>query len=419
MNRAAPTSGQVRGHREEGNPRWVGLLLLFTLAGFVEAGFWNQMNVFTPLYLPQLGVSEPEEVKTWTGALAAISSLVGLPFLPFWGALADRYARQPVIVRSFVAHLLAGLLALVAGNVWVFLLARSVMSFSLGNSGLMMTTLSERVPQGRTGLAFSIMSGASPLGAFIGPLAGGPVVDAWGFPTLIAINVAVMAVIVLAMTFGYRDDYRGTARGSLVGMALGSIGVIWSSPRLRALFPALFMLFAGWMLAFTYITLVVAEIYKGDPRELGTATGWVVGVGGLVTLVVSPLVGLLADRFGHWRVLFIGAVLTVFLWPLPIFTRDMVPFTALWAAINGVSSGVFAISFSVLSASAAPEIRGRVMAFAFLPVNVGLLIGAVLGSFVTQASTFAVFPVAAVLTALGVLMLAFAARQGTESTPEG
>jgi DHA1 family multidrug resistance protein-like MFS transporter len=383
----------------------------------VEAGFWNQMNVFTPLYLPQLGVTAPEDIRAWTGASAAITSLIGLPFLPLWGALADRYARQPVIVRSFVAHLLAGVVALLAGNIWLFLAGRAIQSFALGNSGLMLTTLAERTPQHRVGFAFAVMSGGSPLGAFLGPLLGGPVVDAWGFPALLAIDSVIMLLIILAMTFGYRDSFVGTNRGSLLGMAGDSLAIIWRSPRLRALFPALFMLFAGWMLAFSFITLAVAEVYKGPKEYLGTATGIVVGVGGLVTMVLSPLLGWLADRVGHWRTLFVGSGVLVLLWPLPLLTRDIVPFAILWAAINGLGSAVFAISFSVLSASAPQEVRGRVMSFAYLPVNVGAIVGASVGSVITQVGVFTIFPVAAVLTALGVVSLVYAARK--EIAPGG
>src|SRR5258706_13529439 len=101
---------------------WVWLLALFTLAGFIEAFFWGQMSAFTPLYLPHLGVP-PGQVAAWTGIIAAVAGAAGIPFLPFWGALADRYSRQPIIVRSFVVHVVAGLLAVLAGNVWVFLLA--------------------------------------------------------------------------------------------------------------------------------------------------------------------------------------------------------------------------------------------------------------------------------------------------------
>ncbi len=210
---------------------WVWLLVLFTLASFVEGAFYSQLNAFTPLYLPDLGVPR-DQVATWTGAVVAITSALGLPLLPFWGALADRYARQPIIVRSFVAHFLAGLGMVVSGSIWVFLLARSITSFALGNSGLMMTTLSERSPKLRRGLAFSIMNSGAPVGVFVGPLIGGALFDAFGFRTLVAINVAIMGLVILGMTFGYRDHFVGTDRGPLLTMAaeLGADCVSHAAP---------------------------------------------------------------------------------------------------------------------------------------------------------------------------------------------
>jgi len=385
---------------------WLWLLALFTAAGFVEAGFYGQIVAFTPLHLPRLGVPQAS-VAEWTGLITALSSAIGLPFLPLWGALADRYARQPLIVRSFIVHLVAAVIMLLAGNVWAFLIGRAVTSFALGNSGLMMTTLSESCPPRRLALAFSIMNGAPPLGVFVGPLLGGAVVDTWGFPALLGIDSLLMLIVIFALIFGYRDHFRGTAREPILGMAVDSVRIIWRSLRLRALFPALFLLFAGWMLAFTYVPLVITELYRGDSPA--TAVGIVLAAGGLVTLFLSPALGSLADRFGHWRVLIAASILTVLLWPLPALTSDLVSFAAAWAVLNGVASGVFAISFTVLSASAASEVRGRVMSFAYLPVNVGLLVGPAIGSLVTRASLFAIFPVAALITALGVAGLFMAA----------
>ena len=150
--------------------------------------------------------------------------MAGLPFLPFWGALADRYSRQPLIVRSFVAHLLALLLALLAGNVWVFVAGRALMSLALGNTGLMMATLGERVPRGRLGLAFAVLNSAPPLGAFVGPLVGGPLVDAWGFRALLACDVALMLAVILLLTFAYRDTFVAPARRPLLRMVASRCG---------------------------------------------------------------------------------------------------------------------------------------------------------------------------------------------------
>jgi hypothetical protein len=64
---------------------WRYLLTPYTVACMIEAMFLGQMGAFTPLYLPQLGIA-PQDVAGWTGAIVSISSLVGLPFLPFWAS---------------------------------------------------------------------------------------------------------------------------------------------------------------------------------------------------------------------------------------------------------------------------------------------------------------------------------------------
>jgi DHA1 family multidrug resistance protein-like MFS transporter len=389
-------------------PSWKLLLTLFTVAGFVEAVFWGHVGAFMPLHLPHLGVPQ-QEISRWTGLSVALTSAVGIPFLPLWGALADRYTRQPIIVRSFAAHLLAAILMMLAGNLWIFLVGRAVMSFSLGNTGLMMTTLSERAPLRRVAFAFSILNAAAPVGVFLGPLLGGPVVDAWGFRRLLMLDVIVLAGVIAALTLGYRDPFSPSERRSVVHMAWESIRIIGRSKRLVTLFLTLFVLFAGWLLAFTYVPLAIAALYRG--RELGTAVGAVLGAGGLTTLVMSPPVGALADRVGYWRVLIGGTVVTILLWPLPALAPDLLTFGVAWALVNGVTSSVFAVSFSALSSSAPNEMRGRVMSFAYLPINAGLILGPAIGSLVTRSSVFAVFPLAAVLTAIGLGGLLVAARQ--------
>jgi len=387
--------------------RWEWLLALFTLASFVETMFWGQMSAFTPLYLHRLGVAAAQ-VAAWTGLISAVAGAAGIPFLPFWGALADRYARQPIIVRSYVAHIVAGLIAIAAGNVWMFLLARAVMTLSLGNSGLMMTTLSEHAPQKRVGMAFAIMNSAGPIGAFVGPLVGGPIVDQLGFRVLLAINVALLLVVILSLSFGYRDSFRGQNRGPLLQMAADSVRLIWRTPRLRALFAALFVLFAGWIMAITFVPVAITALYTGN--QPGSAVGLILGAGGVIAFVLSPLLGGLADRFGIWRVLLIGSIVAVLLWPLPALSKDLTTLSVLYALVNGVTSGVFAISFTALSASASSEMRGRVMSFAYLPVNLGSMVGPAIGAIVTRSTIFAVFPAAAAMMALGVVMLWVASR---------
>jgi len=414
MTRWEAINGETSSLRHDPSPPWKGLLALFTVASFIETMFWGQVIGFTPLYLAQLGVA-PNDIAWWTGSAAVVSMALGLPFLPIWGALADRYARQPVIVRSFAAYLIAGVLTFLAQNVWIFILGRAVMGFSFGNSGLMMTTLSERVPRQHLALAFSIMNAGGPIGAFIGPIVGGSIVDAEGvgFSGLVLVNGVLLLAVIVALSVGYRDSFVPTDTRPLLHMAVDAVRVVRASPMLP-LFPALFLLFTGWMLANTFAPIAITSLYRGPDRA--TAVGLVLGGGGLATLIIAPTMGAMADRLGHWRVLIVGAVLETILWPLPAFAPTFYAFGIAWAVVSGVASAVFAVSFSVLSSSARPEIRGRVMSFAYVPINVGFMAGAALGTLVTAADVFTIFPVTAAVTALGAGALVFASRR-LRSTP--
>ena len=263
--------------------------------------------------------------------------------------------------------------------------------------------------------AFSVMNTAPPVGAFLGPLLGGPIVDHWGVPALLAIDVGLMAIVIAALWVGYHDDFHGTDRGPLLHMAAESVQIITRSPRLRALFPALFLLFAGWMLAYAYLPVATTALYSGD--NPGTAIGAVMGAGGLLSVVLGPAVGALADRQGHWRTLFWGAAVATLLWPLPALAPNLIVFGAVWAVVNSIVSAVFSLSFTVLSNSTTPEVRGRVMSFSYLPVNIGGMVGPAIGSVITRTSVFTIFPAAAVLTLAGIGLLAIAARQAVAPAP--
>jgi DHA1 family multidrug resistance protein-like MFS transporter len=385
------------------------MLTLFTIASFVEVVAYGQLAAFTPLHLANIGVP-PEDVPAAVGLITAGVNVIGLLFLPFWGVLADRYGRKPLIIRSFVATGAGLAVAAVARNVWLFTLGRGLNSLNLGNSGLMMTTLHESAPVARLGFAFGVVNGAGPLGAFIGPLVGGPLVDRYGLNVVLAIDAVLLAGVILGMTFGYRDAFvPSKERPPIMRAAFDGLRVIWSSPRLRALFPALLIIFAGWMLTFIYVPLVVREIHGDD--GLATAVGVALGASGLVTLLASPAIGAIADRFGHWRVLYIAATVQAALWLLPWAVRDYWPFVFVFAIVSGVGSGVFSLSFNVLASSATDAARARVMTFAYLPLNLGFIVGPGLGAIIVSRDIFAIFPTAMVLELAGVLLLAYAARR--------
>ena len=96
---------------------------------------------------------------------------------------------------------------------------------------------------------------------------------------------------------------------------------------------------------------------------------------------------------------------------MPFFTRELLPFTVVWTIVNGLAAALFSVSFTMLSASATDATRGRVMTFAYLPANLGFVVGPAIGSLVASVDVFLVFPAAALLTVFGLFAVVYAWRQ--------
>jgi MFS family permease len=110
-------------------------------------------------------------------------------------------------------------------------------------------------------------------------------------------------------------------------------------------------------------------------------------------------------------VLYIAAVLDGILWLVPWLARDYWPFVIAFALVSGIGSGVFSLSFNVLASSATDAARARVMTFAYLPLNLGFIVGPGLGAFIVSKDVFGIFPAATVFGLAGVLLLVYAARK--------
>ncbi len=214
---------------------WTLLAVLFALANFLEVAVVAHFVLFTPTFLTTIGFTAAE-VNTWTGPIASAAFLSGIWFVPFWGVLADRYGRKPLILRSYYIEVVAMALAALSTNVWLYLFARSLTGFALGNTGLMYASLTEAAPRNRVALALGLVNGSGPVGSLIGALAGGYIVSWYGVHLLFAIDAVVAGVIVLVLTLFYRETFHPKPTPAISVMLQNAIGAIIHSPIAASIF---------------------------------------------------------------------------------------------------------------------------------------------------------------------------------------
>lgn len=120
------------------------------------------LTPFLPLYLVELGITDPARLSMWSGAINSINFLIVAAASPLWGALADRVGRRAMVLRSSMAICLFTALMGLSTEAWHLFALRAL--------------IGRLVPAARRGRACEITASAT----FLGPFSGGAVAAAFG-----------------------------------------------------------------------------------------------------------------------------------------------------------------------------------------------------------------------------------------------
>lgn len=171
--------------------------LLATLSLGVFAGALD-LSVLSPA-LPALG----HQFDVATNDLAWIFTLyllVTVLSIAIASTLADRYGRRPVYLACIGLFALGSIIAILAPNYGIFLVARAIQALGAGGIFPVATaTIGDVVPQERRGAALGMVAGMWGLAAVIGPAFGGLVTHYISWRWIFVANIPLaIAVFVMA-----------------------------------------------------------------------------------------------------------------------------------------------------------------------------------------------------------------------------
>ena len=231
--------------------------------------------------LPDLAAS----LGAGTSELEWIVSSYNLAFLAVLlpgGAVGDRLGHRSTLVTGALVFGAGALVGATSGSVGWLMTARVLMGVGASVFTPMSLALIPRMfPAAQRGLATGVWTAAGALGAPLGPLVGGMMIDAHGWRSMFTLDAVAAAVVLVCclvlVPAGARSDHDGRALpwAQVLTSALGFSLITWG----------LFNAVDSWTRMSTWVPIVagvgVLAVYAGlDLHRLDTLTDlWLLGVG--------------------------------------------------------------------------------------------------------------------------------------------
>ena len=133
-------------------PRYQILILCYAsivepVAFFIIFPYINEM-------VERVGHQLPENVGFWTGTIESLFSLVQMLLIIFYGRIADRFGRKPVLVFSLAGIAAASALFGMSAKLWQMVVFRCLAGLFAGSSVTIRTMLSENCTKATQAKAF-------------------------------------------------------------------------------------------------------------------------------------------------------------------------------------------------------------------------------------------------------------------------
>lgn len=361
---------------------WKRNLIVLWIGVFFCSTAYSISIPFLSIFLSdELGVTSHLEI--WSGVSFGITFLASALISPFWGSLADKYGRKPMLIRSGFSLAALYLINYFVHDPYVFLIVRVLQGLLAGFVPAAIAMVATNTPEHKTGYALSIMSTAGATGSIIGPLIGGVVSFYTSNRVAFLFSAGIVLVSALIATFFAKEqNFDRSAPRSHVADDI-------REARSNRAFITLLML-AGLSTFSVMILEPLIPIYLLDmgisKNSASLSSGIVFSAVGIATVLMAPQWGRIGSRKGFGMILFIGLIGGGIGNILQFFVSGYVEFAILRFAYGLFYAGVLPSVNAMIVQVIEPGFRGRAFglnqAASQLATMAGPIIGGLLGAFI-------------------------------------
>jgi EmrB/QacA subfamily drug resistance transporter len=424
-------------HSDEGRRSNGTLLVLYlSLGGLAFAVLQSLVAPALSTIGRELNASTADTSWVLTAYLLSASVLT-----PILGRLGDMVGKRRVLIGVLAALGVGALLAAVAPNLAVLIVARALQGAAGAILPLSIGIVRDELPRERVGVTVGLLSAIFGVGAGVGIVAAGPIVEHLSWHWLFWLPLALVVIALLGTIFGMKESpVRTPGRLDVLGATILSVSLValllaiskgqaWGWGEAKTLGLLAFGVVA--LVAFVVVELRVHEplvdmrlmklrgVWPTDlvalilgfamfgtfllvptllqlPAATGYGFGKSVSQSGLFLLptvvmmvVFGPLAGLLDRRFGPKIPMFLGAASVVAAFTLPAIAHDAIWQILLSGALTGAGIGLAFAAMSNALIEAVPAAQtGEATSVNTIARTIGSSIGtAVVAAVISSRST--------------------------------
>lgn len=293
--------------------RWKKNLVILCFGQFLVMASMSSVIPFLPLYLQELGMDDPDQVKKWAGLIFGANFLTAFIVSPIWGKIADRHGRKMMLIRSGIGMaIIVTLMGFATSHIHLLIL-RLLNGTISGFIPAAISLMATNTPREKVGTALGILQSGGVAGAIFGPLLGGLMADFLGFRAIFSyIGISIFTATVIVILF-VKERFEKQESKQKTSFSQDFKLIIAIKPILPLFFVAMLVQLAIMGIQ-PLIPLYVQELAPTS-QYLAFFAGLTAASLGSANMLFSPLLGKLGDKYGsHLILLFsiLGAALFAF-----------------------------------------------------------------------------------------------------------
>lgn len=385
-------------------PIWKKNLFVLSIAVLIAGIAFSEIMPFLSLYINTLGNFSHQQLNFWSGIVYSGTFIVSAVVSPWWGKLADKKGRKPMILRAGIGMSVVIACMGLVQNVWQLLLLRMLQGVFAGfisNSNALVAT---ETPKTNSGQALGTIASATTAGTLLGPLVGGALTSFFSYRITFMITGGLLLLCsILVLFFVHEDDFKPVTAKKL-DKASGVIKSLRSPHLIFGLLLTTLIIQAANNSINPIVSLYVRQLLNGHDNVV-FISGVIAALPGIATFLVASRFGALGDKIGTHKIIVAGFIAASIFFFLTAFVRNTVELGILRFLVGFSDACLFPQVQTMLTKNSPAAVTGRIFSWNQSAMYIGNIVGPLLGSFVSGMFNYSmVFIVTTVIVLINLLL---------------